>query len=145
MESKTNYCTLCMWFFICFEQFADICQGFFFYKIVNRTVVGGSKIPILIKTLPSKLELILRRKEIGVPGENPQRQVEIDWNSAHIQLCSSGGTGVIDVHYASLTSQSSVWLISLLAPVVIGQSYDNLLCYWFFHNHLKAVLEALCW
>ena len=30
-------------------------------------------------------ESILRREETGVPGENPRSQVEIDWNSIHIQ------------------------------------------------------------
>ena len=37
-------------------------------------------------------ESILRREETGVPGENPRSQVEIDWNSIHIQhFCSGGG------------------------------------------------------
>ena len=31
-------------------------------------------------------ESILRREQTGLPGENPQSQVEIDWNSTHIQL-----------------------------------------------------------
>jgi len=35
-------------------------------------------------------ESILRREETGVPGENPRSQVEIDWNSIHIQHCSRG-------------------------------------------------------
>ena len=30
-------------------------------------------------------ESILRREETGVPGENPRSQVEINWNSIHIQ------------------------------------------------------------
>ena len=32
-----------------------------------------------------KWESFLRREETWVPGENPRSQVEIDWNSAHIQ------------------------------------------------------------
>ena len=30
-------------------------------------------------------ELILRRQETGVLGENPRSQVKIDWNSTHMQ------------------------------------------------------------
>ena len=33
----------------------------------------------------------MRREETGVPGDNPRSQVEIDWNSIHIQHCSRGG------------------------------------------------------
>ena len=38
-----------------------------------------------------------------MPGENPRGQIEIDFNSIHIQHCKV--KGVIDIHYASLTSQ----------------------------------------
>ena len=48
-------------------------------------------------------ESILRREETGVPGEDPRSQVEIDWNSIHIQHVVEV-EGVIDVHYASLAS-----------------------------------------
>ena len=40
-----------------------------------------------------------------MPGENPRSQVEIDLNSIHIQHFAVEVEGVIDVHYASLTSQ----------------------------------------
>ena len=48
----------------------------------------------------------LRREETEVPGGNPRSQVEIDWNSIHIQhYFVVEVEGVSDVHYASLPSQ----------------------------------------
>ena len=42
----------------------------------------------------------------GAPGENPRSQVEIDRNSIHIHTAFVVEVeGVIEVHYASLTSQ----------------------------------------
>ena len=40
-----------------------------------------------------------------MPGGSPRRQVEIDGNSIHILHFVVEVKGVIDVHYASLTSQ----------------------------------------
>ena len=44
----------------------------------------------------SQMESILRREETGVRGENPQSQVEIDWNSTHITTFVVEVEGVID-------------------------------------------------
>ena len=46
------------------------------------------------------------REETGAPGGNPRSQVEIDLNSIHIHTAFVVEVeGVIEVHYASLTSQ----------------------------------------
>ena len=61
-------------------------------------------------------------RKTGVHGENPRSQVEIDWNSAHIQHFVIEVEGVIDVHYASLTSQEyNTGKFSRWSPIQISR------------------------
>ena len=61
---------------------------FYFISFANRQGHRNSLRQLL---RARNKESILRREETGVPGGNPRSQVEIDWNSIHIQHCSRGG------------------------------------------------------
>ena len=73
---------------LCFFIFLNFNNKFWIFiqdnPSVQSTVINGL---LQIGDLAS----ILRREETGVPGENPRSQVEIDWNSIHMQHCSRGG------------------------------------------------------
>ena len=72
-------------------------------------------------------ESILRRKETGVPGENPRSQVEIDWNSILIQHFVVEVKGVIDVYYAWLPRWKSLLAVLYICLLVILHisAYEN--------------------
>ena len=54
-------------------------------KGVHVTFSLFTSTSILRKGYSLHQKSILMREETGVPGENLRSQVEIDWNSAHIQ------------------------------------------------------------
>ena len=65
-------------------------------------------------------ESVLMRGESGVPGENPRSQVEIYWNSAHLQKLVEEVRGVNDDHYVSLTPRIPAREISqtVIYPII---------------------------